>query len=170
VLYVTERCVFQLGAQGGLELIEIAPGVDLESDILGRMEFRPVISPQLKQMDSAIFHAAMLGLRDKLLSKPLVQRLHLDIEQRMLFIDFEGLAVDAASDIDDIEQAVHVLLEPVVESAEDKIAVVVNYDNFTIVPSLVDAYSAMVERLSKRFYSAVTRYGTGGFLKAKLES
>ena len=61
------------------------------------------------------------------------------------------------------------LLEPVVTRAGDKIAVVVNYDNFSIVPGLLDEYSAMVARLTQRFYSRVTRYGTGGFLKARLE-
>ncbi|HUR90186.1 MAG TPA: acyl CoA:acetate/3-ketoacid CoA transferase [Ramlibacter sp.] len=170
VLYVTERCVFRLAGQGGLELIEIAPGVDLERDILARMEFRPAISPQLKQMDPAIFHAASLGLRDRLLAKPLAERLHFDREQRMLFIDFEGHAVDSQHDIDAIESAVVALLGPVVKSPEDKVAVVVNYDAFTIVPTLVDAYSAMVDRVTGRYYSAVTRYGTVGFLKAKLES
>jgi propionate CoA-transferase len=170
VLYVTERCVFRLGEQGGLELIEIAPGVDLERDILARMEFKPAISPQLKMMDAALFHSAPMGLRDRLLAKPLPERLHLDMQQQMLFIDFEGLAVDTVEDISKIEQAVKDLLEDFVKSPEDKVAVVVNYDNFSIVPGLVDAYSAMVERLTKRFYSAVTRYGTGGFLKAKLES
>jgi propionate CoA-transferase len=170
VLYVTERCVFRLADQGGLELVEIAPGVDLERDILGRMEFKPAISPNLKMMDAALFHSSLLGLRDRLLAKPLPERLHLDAQQHMLFIDFEGLGVDTAEDIADIEQAVHDLLDPVVESPEDKVAVVVNYDNFTIVPGLVDTYSAMVDRLTTRFYSAVTRYGTAGFLKAKLES
>ena len=87
----------------------------------------------------------------------------------MLFIDFEGLAVDSAADIDAIETAVAALLEPIVKTPEDKVAVVVNYDNFSIVPALVEPYSAMVERLTNRYYSAVTRYGTGGFLKAKLE-
>ena len=42
VLYVTERCVFQLTA-GGLELIEIAPWVDLEKDILAHIGFEPII-------------------------------------------------------------------------------------------------------------------------------
>ncbi len=55
-LYVTERCVFRLIA-GGLELIEIAPGVDLESDILAHMDFRPKVSGDLKLMDARIFDA-----------------------------------------------------------------------------------------------------------------
>jgi propionate CoA-transferase len=54
VLYVTERCVFRL-IEGGLELIEIAPGVDLENDIFSKMDFRPAISPRLKNMDRRIF-------------------------------------------------------------------------------------------------------------------
>jgi propionate CoA-transferase len=53
VLYVTERAVFALTA-GGLELTEVAPGIDVGSQVLGLMEFRPrVRSPQL--MDEGIF-------------------------------------------------------------------------------------------------------------------
>jgi propionate CoA-transferase len=62
VLYVTERCVFRLTADG-LELCEIAPGVDLERDILSRMEFRPLISPELALMDRRIFRAGPMGLK-----------------------------------------------------------------------------------------------------------
>jgi len=170
VLYVTERCVFRLSDQGGLELIEIAPGVDLEKDILERMEFKPAISPDLRSMDTTIFAADRLGLRARLLAKPLHERFELDRDQRLLFINFEGLGIDSASDIDDIEKAVHSILEPVVTSSDRRVAVVVNYDSFTILPSLVDAYSSMVRRVTERFYTGVTRYGTGGFLKAKLES
>ncbi|MGL5576364.1 acyl CoA:acetate/3-ketoacid CoA transferase [Cetobacterium sp.] len=54
VYYVTERAVFKL-SKNGLELIEIAPGVDLEKDILDNMEFRPIISSELKLMDKKIF-------------------------------------------------------------------------------------------------------------------
>ena len=170
VLYVTERCVFQLRAdgagQGSMELIEIAPGVDLERDVLAQMGFMPAISPHLRLMDAALFSDASMGLRERLLATPLAKRFELDREHRLLFINFEGLAVDQASDISDIEHYLTDLLEPVGQ----RVAVVVNYDNCSILTPLMDDYSAMVTRLSERFYSRVTRYGTGGFLKAKLES
>ncbi|MBP1627786.1 MAG: carA 1 [Holophagaceae bacterium] len=54
VLYVTERAVFRL-EKGELTLIEIAPGVDMEKDILRLMAFKPRISPDLKLMPSEIF-------------------------------------------------------------------------------------------------------------------
>ncbi|MCP5268651.1 MAG: acyl CoA:acetate/3-ketoacid CoA transferase [Zoogloeaceae bacterium] len=62
VLYVTERCVFRLTPEG-IELIEIAPGIDLERDILGQMDFRPAISTNLSLMDPRIFANANMGLR-----------------------------------------------------------------------------------------------------------
>jgi propionate CoA-transferase len=54
VLYVTERAVFSRSSKG-LMLEEIAPGIDLERDILAHMDFRPEISPDLKEMDPAFF-------------------------------------------------------------------------------------------------------------------
>ena len=64
VLYVTERCVFRLAA-GGLELIEIAPGIDLERDLLTKMSFRPKIAADLREMDPAIFSRTPLGLAQR---------------------------------------------------------------------------------------------------------
>ena len=61
ILYVTERCVFQL-IDGKMTLIEIAPGMDLEKDILAHMDFTPAISPDLKTMDPAIFQETWGGL------------------------------------------------------------------------------------------------------------
>lgn len=55
VVYVTERAVFRLSAEG-VELIEVAPGVDLQADVLDRMDFRPVMK-DVKPMDGELFRA-----------------------------------------------------------------------------------------------------------------
>jgi propionate CoA-transferase len=61
VLYITERCVFKLSPQG-MTLTEIAPGIDLERDILAHMAFKPIISPTLKTMDARIFRPEAMNL------------------------------------------------------------------------------------------------------------
>ena len=69
MLYVTERAVFKL-VKGGLQLIEIAPGVDLEKDILGQMEFTPIIKEdELKVMDARLFTDELINLRETMLNK-----------------------------------------------------------------------------------------------------
>lgn len=60
-VFVTERAVFRV-ADGALELIEIAPGIDLERDVLARMAFRPKMAQDLKPMDSRIFRPEPMGL------------------------------------------------------------------------------------------------------------
>lgn len=54
VLFVTERAVFRLIASG-LELIEVAPGIDVENDILAQMDFSPTIAPELRTMSATCF-------------------------------------------------------------------------------------------------------------------
>jgi propionate CoA-transferase len=63
-LYVTERAVFTRNAAGRLELVEVAPGVDVERDVLAQMRFKPDISPSLKEMDARIFRPDRMGLAD----------------------------------------------------------------------------------------------------------
>lgn len=62
VLYITERAVFRL-TKDGLVLEEIAPGVDLEKDILAHMDFKPIISEKLKMMDENIFKDELVGIK-----------------------------------------------------------------------------------------------------------
>lgn len=68
VLFVTERAVFRI-EKDGLTLIEIAPGIDLEKDVLANMAFTPIIAKDLKLMDERIFHDKPMGIREEILSK-----------------------------------------------------------------------------------------------------
>ena len=163
VLYITERCVFRL-VSNGLELIEIAPGVDLQRDILAHMDFAPRVSAQLKVMDAAIFAGASMGLREQLLEVPLEQRLTFDAEQNLFFVNFEGLNVSTDAQVERIRTLVTEKLSPL----KHKVLAIVNYDNYSISPEVVDRYVVMVRELVDRFYSDVTRYTTSSFMRAKL--
>ena len=61
VLYITERCVIEL-TEDGLTVIEIAPGVDLEKDVLGKSSVPLLVSPDLQLMSPALFRAEPMGL------------------------------------------------------------------------------------------------------------
>ena len=162
VLYVTERCVFQLSADG-LELIEVAPGIDIEKDILGQMDFKPIMkNPQA--MDARIFLPAPMQLKDTLLSISLVDRMQYDVDQSTAYYNFQGLHVHSSKDVEDIRHAAEDMCKPIGK----KIRVIVNYDNFQIDESVVDAYSAMVKEVTDKYYIDVARYTTSAFMRLKL--
>lgn len=68
VLYITERAVFKL-TETGIMLTEIAPGIDLEKDVLNKMDFVPRIAPDLKFMDSRIFESDKMGIYQEVMNK-----------------------------------------------------------------------------------------------------
>lgn len=161
VLYITERAVFCLGEQG-LELLEIAPGIDLQRDVLAQMDFAPLISPDVKLMDARIFGQQKMQLRSDLLHLPMSERLRYDSRRKLFFINLEGLKIHSSDDIAALRAAVVTCLEPL----QEKVAAIVNYDNFDIAPSLMDAYVDMARDLGTRYYSAVTRYTTSAFMRS----
>src|SRR5215831_17639494 len=163
VLYVTERCVFRL-TKDGLELTEIAPGVDLDRDILAKMDFRPLIAGRLEPMDPRIFAAEPMNLRDRMLSIPLEQRFTYDEATNHFFVNLKRFALRDEQDIERIREIVIDRIAPLGK----RVYAIVNYDNFTIEPDLLDAYSAMVRGLMDTYYADVTRYTTSGFLRLKL--
>ena len=69
VLYVTERAVFR-PCEGGIEIAEVAPGIDLERDIFAHMGFRPRVAADLKPMDARLFRAEPMGLARDIHARP----------------------------------------------------------------------------------------------------
>jgi propionate CoA-transferase len=63
-MYVTDRAVFRLGA-AGIEVVEIAPGVDLERDVLGRIGFPVRVPAPPRPMDGRLFRPEPMGIRDE---------------------------------------------------------------------------------------------------------
>ena len=163
VLYITERCVFKLTAEG-LELTEIAPGIDLQQDILARMSFKPLMPSEPKLMDARIFADVPMNIRPDMLERPLAERLTYDAAQNLFFVDFAGLTVRSEGDIARILEAVESRLAPI----GHKVNAIVNYDRFSIVPELIDDYIGVVKGIMDRHYHDVTRYTASTFLRVKL--
>jgi propionate CoA-transferase len=163
VLFVTERCVFKLCADG-LQLIEIAPGIDVERDLLPQMGFRPIIPGEPAVMDARIFRPEPMGLKDDLLSVPLSSRFSYDEPDNLFFLNFEGLAVTTEAQLQNTYQEIDAYLSGIGR----KVHVIVNYDNFYLAPHLMDAYVDALQALSDRYYAGVTRYTTSSFMRLKL--
>ncbi|CAN0437038.1 unnamed protein product, partial [Ectocarpus fasciculatus] len=162
VLFVTERCVFEL-TQDGLRLSEVAPGTDIETDILAQMGFAPIVdTPDL--MDARIFSDDPMGLRVDLLHLDMEDRIALDSEGHRLFINFEKLRIRTPQDVAQIQARVETLLH----GYPNRVDVIVNYDGSRIDDEIAADYAAMVAGLDKRFYGRVTRYSSSAFMRMKL--
>ena len=163
VLYVTERCVFELTSEG-VELIEVAPGIDIERDILALMAFKPVIRGTPRPMDPRIFRDEPMQLRADIVAVPLESRFQYDADQNIFFVDFESMSLRHEADIERIRNIVEGILLPLGR----KVPVVVNYHGFDIQEELIDPYANMIKGLMNTCYAQVTRYATNTFLKARL--
>ncbi|AWN36027.1 acyl CoA:acetate/3-ketoacid CoA transferase [Methylobacterium radiodurans] len=163
VLYVTERCVFNL-TKRGLELIEVAPGIDIGRDILAHMDFMPVIENPIP-MDRRIFRDEPMELLADLLNLNLAERVSYDKDRNLLFVNLEGWQVRSKGDIDALRQ----VLETACLKAGQRVNSVVNHDGFRISENLYDAYAEMIEYLCAYHYLTTTRYATSAFLRLKMQ-
>ncbi len=162
VYYVTERCVFQRTSDG-MELIEIAPGIDLEKDILAHMTFKPIVSNP-RPMNPLIFKPEPMGLEQLLLGLSLAERISFDQTRNTIFINFEGFQVRTVADVNLIRRE----MEARCKAIGRKVALVANYDGFYLDPMVSDAYFSMITYMQNRYYSSASRYTTSAFMRLKL--
>ncbi|MGH6624382.1 MAG: acyl CoA:acetate/3-ketoacid CoA transferase [Burkholderiaceae bacterium] len=162
VLYVTERCVFKRSARG-MELIEVAPGIDIERDILALMDFTPIVE-QPVTMAARIFRDEPMQLDETLLGLGMAQRITYDPERNTLFANFEGLYIRTRDDVDRVRRTI----ENRVQEIGRKVALIVNYDDFRIDAAVADTYAAMVRYMETHYYTTASRYTTSAFLRLKL--
>ena len=162
VLYITERCVLRLGDEC-LQVIEIAPGVELERDVLARMGFRPQIAPHLREMDAAIFTDAPLGLSER---SPLTldERVHYRAEDNVVFINFEGLIVNTREEAEMLAR----FLDRRLNELGRQVKLISNYDNFELARPAAPRFFEMVRDHERRYFLSSTRYSTDAFLRRRL--
>ena len=163
VYYITERCVFEL-TEEGLKLIEIAPGVDLERDILDQMEFTPLVPDVVPKMDATIFREEPMGLS---LGAPvdLEERLNYDAKNNALYVNFEGLSIETEEDAEKLAG----FLDQELSSLGRRVHVVVNYDNFYLAPRARRTFFEMVEHNEENYFLSSTRYSTDAFFRHQLK-
>ncbi|MFI5328677.1 MAG: acyl CoA:acetate/3-ketoacid CoA transferase, partial [Candidatus Rokuibacteriota bacterium] len=161
VLYVTERCVFRLTPRG-MELTEVAPGIDVERDVLRHLPFRPIVG-QPALMAAAIFQPGPMGLRDRLLDINIDDRLSYDAATNTVFLNFSGMRVRRAEDIATITAAVDRLLGPLGRRVNS----VVNYEGFTVDDDAMAAYMDAVKYVEQTYYLKVSRFTNSGYLRLK---
>lgn len=163
ILYVTERCVFRL-SEKGLMLVEIAPGVNLQKDILEKMKFTPLMAEKLLMMDARIFRPEAMGLKEDLLTLPLAERFTYQPEENLFFVNFEGLSIRSTEQIDEIREHVERICRPLLPKKSRRLSTTTISLSF----ELIEPYTAMVDHVVSRYYDKVTRYTTSAFMRVKL--
>jgi propionate CoA-transferase len=162
VLYVTERCVFRR-IREGLELIEVAPGIDVDHDILAHMDFEPVIG-NVRPMDMRIFAEQPMELATFLLDLSLSDRVAYDASRNILFANFEKLSIRRPEDVESVRR----VFESLCSGIGKKVSLIVNYDGFQLDDSVSDQYFSMIHKLQEKYYASATRYTTSAFMRLKL--
>ena len=96
---------------------------------------------------------------------PMAYRVQYEAARNVLFVNLAGVEMKTQADL----MALHDAIAACVLPLGRKVPVVVNYDNFSVLPDSLDDYISMVGQLAEQFYSAVTRYSSSAFMRSYLD-
>jgi propionate CoA-transferase len=165
VLFVTERAVFRRSFKNEvIELIEIAPGIDLQKDVLDQMDFAPAISSDLKTMDPRIFLDTKMNIS---LFGSLEERCTYHVCDHTMFLDLFGITLNSKEDVRWFHGCIAEILNPSVKS-KGPINMVVQYDGFDVHKDVERFYGEGAAILQKKYYKTVKRYCYAVFHRAQL--
>jgi propionate CoA-transferase len=164
VHYITERAVFSL-TKDGVMLLEVAPGIDIQKQVLDLMEFKPIIPEHVGTMNPSIFNSGLMELKKSNFILEWPDRLTYDAETNSLFINLNFLKVNTPADVKLTEDSISAFVSNL---KNGKVNAVVNYDNCEIRPELLPEWEAMVKRLKDAYYLTARRFTTRTFAQHRL--
>lgn len=169
ILYVTERAVFTRTSKSDtLELIEIAPGVDLQKDVLDQMDFKPLVSENIKTMDPRIFMLGKMKVTAEIFGS-LEERYTYDPVDHTVYMNLWGITLNTEDDVLWFERSLREIFVPLVAKG-GPVNMVANYEGFDLGKGLEQLYSEQVAKLQKDFYKSAKRYTGHAFQRAQLKS
>ena len=166
VNYITERCVFSLTPEG-LELVEIAPGIDLQTQILDLMEFKPIMKRPPRLMDARIFRKRPMELLGNFYSVNMDTRLHYNEAVGKLFIDLHAIHVNTPEAQRAIRDGIEAFFKKHPQLVK-KLDAYVNMDRFDVRDELVRSYADQEEMLEAKYFKTVRRVSSTSFMRNKL--
>jgi propionate CoA-transferase len=167
VTYITERAVFRRTAfHSKIELMEIAPGIDLQKDILDQMEFIPAISPKLAEMDPRIFKEGKMNVATDLFGS-FDNRFRYQEDDHIMYLDLFGITLNTEADIQWFFQVVNDMLKGKA-SQRGPIDFVVNYNGFDLRKGLEDLYKTGADDAVEKWCKSVKRYSGAAFRRSRL--
>ena len=127
------------------------------------MGFRPIVHDP-RPMDPRLFRPEPMGLEQHLLGLGMADRVSYDVARNTLFINYEGFHVRSLAEVELVRREV----EGRCRAIGERVALVINYDGFTLDPPVSDAWFSMIAYLEDRYYSTASRYTTSAFMRLKL--
>jgi propionate CoA-transferase len=115
-------------------------------------------------MDASLFSDGLMRLDDKLLNRPLAERLIFDEKRNTLFLGLDGYRVHKPADIEVIREGIFEIFARV----GHRFSAIINYDSSDIAPDMADDWFSMAADVERTCYDHVSRYTTSAFMRLKL--